>query len=273
MEIKIRDDFNLTKIINSGQCFRGVELKKNLYRFIMNEEIIYIEKKDEETYKLSCNEKTWKKTWKHYFDMERNYSKIRNTIPKNDTFLINAAKSGKGIRILKQDAWEMLITFITSQRKSIPAIRTAIEKLCKLSGNKKETKYETIYTFPTIEQLGQLTIQELETCGLGYRAPYIYKTTKTIQNGKIDLKEISTYDDQKLIETLKTLSGVGIKVANCVALFAYNRVSLAPIDVWIDRIIQNEYKGKNPFPAYGKTAGIMQQYMFYHMQVNKNKKM
>lgn len=269
MKIKIKDDFDLIKIINSGQCFRNIELEKNFYRFITNEEILYIKKENEETYELSCDEKTWEKIWKNYFDIERNYKEIRKTIPKDDTFLIKSAESGKGIRILKQDPWEMIITFITSQRKSIPAIRTAIEKLCKLSGTKKETKYETLYTFPTIEQLSKLSIQELETCGLGYRAPYIYKTTKMIQNGEINLKELHSYDDEKLIEKLKTLYGVGIKVANCVALFAYNRIGLAPIDVWIDRIIKNEYKGKNPFPTYGKTAGIMQQYMFYHMQVNK----
>ena len=174
MEIKINDDFDLTKIINSGQCFRGKEIEENIYRFITNDEIIYIRKKSDDAYEISCDERAWNKVWKNYFDMERNYKEIRKQIPENDTFLIKSARTGRGIRILNQDPWEMLITFITSQRKSIPAIRSAIEKLCILAGNKKTTDYETIYTFPTIETLSELALKDLESCGLGYRAPVSY---------------------------------------------------------------------------------------------------
>ena len=269
MEIKINDDFDLTKIINSGQCFRGKEIEENIYRFITNYEIIYIRKKSDDIYEVSCDESAWNKVWKNYFDMERNYKEIRKQIPENDTFLIKSARTGRGIRILNQDPWEMLITFITSQRKSIPAIRSAIEKLCILAGNKKTTDHETIYTFPTIERLSELTLKDLESCGLGYRAPYIYKTTQIIRKGEINLEELYTYNDEKLIETLKIFPGVGIKVANCVALFAYGRTNRAPVDVWIERIIKNEYEGINPFNDYKTNAGIMQQYMFYYMQVNK----
>ncbi len=204
---------------------------------------------------VSCSEKEWKDVWHAYFDLDTNYRKIRMSIPKDDKFLMAAAKSGAGIRILKQDKFEMLISFIISQRKSIPAIRTSIEKLVGLYGHDG--------FFPKPEDMLCATENELASCGLGYRVPYIRKAIERVALHETDLDMLDELPDEELFEELKSFAGVGDKVANCVALFAYHRCGRAPVDTWIARVIAEHYDGINPFPRYGKYAGIMQQYMFY----------
>jgi N-glycosylase/DNA lyase len=105
--------------------------------------------------------------------------------------------------------------------------------------------------------------KELDTCGLGYRLPYVLGAAKDVASGLLDLKELYSYDDEELFNELKKVKGVGDKVANCICLFAYHRIARAPKDVWINRVIEEEYSGIDPFPKYDKYAGIMQQYMFY----------
>ncbi|MCR4717111.1 MAG: DNA-3-methyladenine glycosylase 2 family protein [Lachnospiraceae bacterium] len=267
MIISITDDFNLYKIANCGQCFRGVEIKDGVYRFITKENVIYLKEaennpKTSHTTKLdiSATKSEWEKIWMPYFDMERSYKDVRALI-KDDSYLENAANLGQGIRILRQDAFEMLITFIISQRKSIPAIRTSVERISKLHGKKLKTDYETIYAFPTAEKLANA--KDLESCGLGYRLPYILEASKDVKSGLLDLDKLYSYDDEELFNALKEVKGVGDKVSNCICLFAFNRTARAPVDVWIKRVIDDQYNGINPFPKYGENAGIMQQYMFY----------
>lgn len=156
----------------------------------------------------------------------------------------------------------MLISFIISQRKSIPAIKTSIERICKNFGD--EIK-DGNYAFPTPEQLFRADFNMLKTCGLGYRINYITETAKTIYTENINLNKWGKLSTQELLQKLQTLSGVGPKVANCVALFAYSRTECAPVDTWIDKLIQSEYNGVNPFHTYGSNAGIMQQYAFYYV--------
>ena len=134
MEVHISDLFDLQKITDSGQCFRVVPLPEGTYRFITGGEVLYIRKTSEEHYRVSCDPDTWEHIWCPYFDLSRNYREIRKAIPAEDSFLDLAAQSGAGIRILRQDPWEMLITFIISQRKSIPAIRSVVEMLSRRYG-------------------------------------------------------------------------------------------------------------------------------------------
>ncbi|MBR1451678.1 MAG: DNA-3-methyladenine glycosylase 2 family protein, partial [Lachnospiraceae bacterium] len=200
-------------------------------------------------------QKEWDEIWDPYFDLDTNYRKIRKSIPSDDVFLKNCAKSGAGIRILRQDKFEMLISFIISQRKSIPAIRTSVERLVGLYGKDG--------FFPEPEAMLSATEDELASCGLGYRCSYVYNAARRVALGEFDLEEIDNLPDDELFDALKSFAGVGDKVANCVALFAYHRCGRAPIDTWIARIINEHYDGVNPFNRYGTVAGIMQQYMFY----------
>ena len=268
MKITIDDDFDLDKIIGSGQCFRPRRTDDGVYVFTTGDHTVQITdetllsgRKDKKGWdgvtelNVSCTKKEWN-IWHSYFDLDTNYKKIRNSIPKDDAFLKRAADAGAGIRILKQDKFEMLISFIISQRKSIPAIRTSVERLVGMYGHDG--------FFPKPSDMLRATDEELASCGLGYRVPYIRKAVERIALKETDLNALDELSDEELFEELKSFAGVGDKVANCVELFAYHRTGRAPVDTWIARIINGEYDGINPFPRYGNAAGIMQQYMFYY---------
>ncbi|MCR5590242.1 MAG: DNA-3-methyladenine glycosylase 2 family protein [Lachnospiraceae bacterium] len=274
MKITIEDDFDLYKITYSGQCFRAQQLSDDTFRFITREHSVEIadetlrsgkKKRDSATeLDVSCNAKEWEEIWHPYFDLDTSYAAIRKRIPKDDRYLSKAADAGAGIRILNQDRFEMLISFIISQRKSIPAIKSSVEKLVGLYGKNG--------FFPKPEDMTKATEEELSSCGIGYRVPYIISAVRTVASGQIDLDALDELSDDELFEKLKTFSGVGDKVANCVALFAYHRTGRAPVDTWIAKVIEEEYGGINPFPAYGNVAGIMQQYIFYYAQNVTRKK-
>jgi len=269
----INDDFDLKKIAESGQCFRVREFEDGTFRFVTGESIVYIRKSEAGVavkYEISCDDDDWDKVWKNYFDLNRNYSDIRREIRSDEKYLKAAAECGRGIRILNQDPWEMLISFIISQRKSIPAIKTSIELLCREYGRRVETEYETLYLFPSAEAVfNSNNMSALENCKLGYRLKYIEDATKRVALKEMNLDELRDFDSNDLIAELKKVYGVGDKVANCIALFAYGRSELAPVDTWIKKVIDNEYDGVNPFPRYGKVAGIMQQYIFYYALTHK----
>lgn len=269
MEVRICDLFDLQKITDSGQCFRVAPLPGGTYRFITGEAVLYIRKTAEETYQISCDQDAWAHIWSPYFDLGRNYRDLRKAIPPEDTFLDLAAQSGAGIRILHQDPWEMLLTFIISQRKSIPAIRSVVELLSERYGTKLQTPVETLYAFPTALQLKDVCLEDYIACKAGYRAPYLRDAVEQVLTGRLDLSGIGALPDGELMSALEGVKGVGVKVANCVALFAYGRTACAPVDTWIKKIIQQAYQGQNPFARYGEAAGIMQQYFFYYAQTHK----
>lgn len=267
MQITISDDFDLDKICNSGQCFRCSEIN-GFYRFIFQNHVLYIKQLSETSFEINCNDKEWTAIWIPYFDLTRNYTQIRSCI-HDDPFMRKASDSGIGIRILKQDTWEMLITFIISQRKTIPAIKKSVEALSRTYGNKITTDYETLYLFPSAETIYNASDSELSQCGLGYRLSYIKDAATKAMHGCVLTDSWRFFDDETLFTMLKTIKGVGDKVANCIMLFSYGRTASAPIDTWINKIMKTYYNGQNPFLKYGNSAGIMQQYAFYYIQQHK----
>lgn len=213
-------------------------------------------------------------------------SAVRSSIPAEDAFLTRAAACGRGIRILRQDPWEMLITFIISQRKNMPAIRLCVEKLCLRYGtlilNLEEKEADTslapelaalkreepsspvlpphdsdreMYAFPTQDQLADASEGELRSLGLGYRAPYIIDAVQIVQTGIISLKELQNQSLEEAIANLEKIRGVGAKVASCVCLFGLGMTAPVPVDVWIRRVMEQKYGGRNPWQAYGENAG------------------
>ena len=146
-----------------------------------------------------------------------------------------------------------------------------MELLAERFGEAVTTPYETLYTFPTAEQLAGAQAGDLAACKLGYRVPYIQDAVAKVLSGQMDLAALATLPDAELFEKLKTIRGVGDKVANCICLFAYGRMGAAPIDTWIHKIIAREYGGHNPFPAYGEHAGILQQFAFYYAIAHKER--
>ncbi len=257
MIIEIKDDFDLKKIADSGQAFRIAEVN-GFYRFIHKDNVIYIKNIGGPAY-----ETTGGTFSNEYFDIGRNYSSIK-ALTAGDDFLSKAAAFGQGIRILRQDPFETMITFIISQRKSIPSIKACVEGIARKYGHPIKTEFETIYSFPTPIELSRATEAELRELKTGYRAPYILDAVARVTDGTLDLEKIAGLSDTELIEELKTVCGIGDKVANCIGLFAYGRTVLAPVDTWIGKIMDNYYGGANPFNKYGDVAGIMQQYAFFY---------
>ncbi len=269
MELTISDDFSLPKIAGSGQCFRIRRFDDGTYRFITESNILYIRECAPRRFEADCTPKEWDTVWAPYFDLDRSYAAIRSAIPTSDTYMQRAAEAGQGIRILRQSPWETLVAFIISQRKSIPAIQGAVELLAERYGEAVTTRRETVSVFPRPEQMADADAEALAACKLGYRTPYVLDAVGRTGSGALDLTAIASCSDAELLERLKTVSGVGNKIANCVALFAYGRTGLAPVDTWIGKVIRSEYGGENPFPAYGGAAGIMQQYTFYYALTHK----
>ena len=271
MQVLVSDDFDLRKIADSGQCFRAKELAGGMFRFITGDSVLYIRPCAPQLFDVSCTAAAWETVWLPYFDLGRSYGEIARSIPASDPYLRQAAKEGRGIRVLRQDPWEVLITFIISQRKSIPAIKAAVELLSEKYGRPVVTPYETLYTFPAPRQLAQAEEGALTACKLGYRVPYIQDAAEKVASGELDLERLREFPDAELFERLKTVRGVGDKVASCIGLFAYGRTAAVPVDTWIRKVIEVEYGGRNPFPAYGENAGIMQQYAFFHALSHKDR--
>ncbi len=258
-----RKDFDIHKIAESGQCFRFFPNGENAFVLVAFSRILHIAMQ-EDAVCLDCTEKEFSELWETYFDLSRDYADIRRAVAPEDAFLRAAVQYGEGMRILAQDPWETLISFIISQRKSIPAIKGAIELLCKSCGETLRDGESVFYAFPTAEKVAALSMEELRACALGYRAKYVQGAATMVAEGKIDLDALRTYDDDALLQTLLTIPGVGSKVANCVMLFAYHRLSGFPRDVWINRIIEEEYGGAFPLSRYKGFEGVIQQYMFYY---------
>ncbi len=267
--VHIEDDFDLGKIADSGQCFRVKKFEEDTYRFITGDQAVYIRQSKEGEYRVSCNEDTWAQVWTKYFDLSRNYRVLRKKAGDRNSFVDRAIQEGTGIRVLRQNTWEMLITFIISQRKNIPAISKAVESLSIRYGKKIETRYECLHLFPTPQELKRATSEELRACGLGYRTPYVIDVAEKVSNGFLDLEVIAAYRDEELFDALQKVHGVGKKVANCVCLFGYGRTARVPVDVWIAKAIQTECEGENIFEDFGEYAGIIQQYIFYYERSRK----
>ena len=266
--------FDLAKTADSGQAFRIKVIDGTHIELVAFGKYLQIAKTGKDTFAFSCTEKEFDTIWKTYFDLDRDYKKIVKSIDKNDEYLLSAAKFGEGIRILKQDVFETVISYIISQRRSIPSITTSVERISKLCGRKiTAPKLSTpfvmpiekeYYSFPTPDELSSLPFEELENTGVGYRAPYISQAAEGFSSGLLNAESLSKLSDEELYKSLTAMYGVGTKVANCIMLFAFARTGRFPVDVWIQRIEDKYYNGHFDCSPYPDTAGIMQQFMFYY---------
>ena len=262
--ISIKDDFDLDRIADSGQCFRWNKTDGESYRIIAGECCLNIKYLKEDQYDLDCTEAAFDSFWRDYFDLREDYRRIRGRIdPKLDPFLWQAMEHEKGIRILRQDPWEMLITFLISQNKNIPAIRRSVELLAESCGRKlSDINGREYYGFPDPSAVAALSEKELSDCKLGYRCKYIHAAAEAALEGRIDLERLREADEKTAIITLTGLFGVGVKVANCVSLFGLHHTDAFPVDVWMKRILSEQYPEGYPFDRYSPYNGIYQQYMF-----------
>ncbi len=201
--------------------------------------------------------------WREYLDMDTDYVKARESVMLGE-YLTECAEYGRGIRILRQDKWEALCSFIISQCNNIPRIKSIVEKLCAMFGEAMETPWGVKYSFPTASRVALLEEPELAPLRSGYRAAYIINAARAVASGDIDLEYAATLDGNEARKYLKSLNGVGDKVANCAVLFGLHRMDAFPVDVWIKRALKENLPAGFDPSTLGDYAGLAQQYMFFH---------
>lgn len=280
--IKNCKSFELKDIFECGQCFRWNKQEDGSYTGVFKRNVLNVKSKNNQIIISGICQEDIEKVCMDYFDLNRNYEEIKSKLSKVDNYMQESIKYGAGIRILNQDLWEMIISFIISANNNIPRIKKIIEKMSKEYGTEIEFRNQTYYTFPTTEQLSRANIQDLRKLGLGFRDKYIYETTKIIKEGKIDLVELQEKDTTSARKELLTLAGVGPKVADCILLFStLKRFDVFPIDVWVRRVMNNLYIHneveekvskkeikKLAKEKFGDLEGIAQQYLFYWKREN-----
>ena len=259
------DNFSLREICQSGQCFRMRETaEKNTYELIAGDK--YLKASQEGSIvNFFCSDMEFICYWVPYFDIDVDYGKYIQTVNPRDSYLNAAVQCGSGIRILHQNLWEMIITFLISQQNNISRIRGCIERLCARYGEKMESDGTEQYSFPTPEELSAATEADLRQLGMGYRARYIVETTRSILTGEVSLDrlyQIKYYRTAR--KELMKLSGVGEKVADCICLFALHHMDAFPIDTHIRQVLDEHYRRGFPNRRYRGMRGIMQQYIFYY---------
>lgn len=257
-------NFSLSQICRSGQCFRMKERGKGSYILVAGDRYLEMEQ-EEDVCRFGCTPQEFETYWEPYFDLGRDYQACIDRIDEKDLYLTRAARLGGGIRILKQDLWEMIISFLISQQNNIKRIRKCIETLCASCGEPKEgPQGETYYAFPAPEALAGLSLEELKGCGLGYRSKYIRQTANAVYSGEADLSAVSQLSYQEAKKELLKLYGVGDKVADCICLFALHHLEAFPKDTHILQALKRQYKRGFPKRKYKGIEGILQQYMFYY---------
>lgn len=297
--IENQNSFELKDIFECGQCFRWNEQEDGSYIGVIKNGVIQVKKE-----KKICKEKNGAKeinktkeiitfTGKcdgnlqeiveKYFDLNRDYEKIKSQLENIDEYLKTSIEYGKGIRILNQDLWETIISFIISANNNIPRIKGIIERISQKYGNKIEWNGKKYYTFPTLEQLKDVTVQEFRNLGLGFRDIRLYETTQMILNKEVDLEKLrKNPNTQEVRNELLKLSGVGPKVADCILLFSdLKRFDVFPIDVWVRRVMNDLYIKESDESKVSKTKieklaeekfgdlkGLAQQYLFYWRREN-----
>ena len=277
-KLKNQESFELKHIFDCGQCFRWNEENNKSYTGVFKGNILNVKKENDTIVIKGIVKDNIKDVVEDYFDLKRNYTKIKNELSKIDSNLKTSVEYGNGIRILNQDLIETILSFIISANNNIPRIKGIIERICKSYGDKITWNEKTYYTFPSLEQLKDVSIEEYRNLGLGFRDKRIYDTVHMLLEEKIDYKKwYNEKDTLKVRDELLSLAGVGPKVADCILLFSdLKRFDVFPIDVWVRRVM-NELYIKNPdetkvnkkeiekiaYQKFGNLEGIAQQYLFY----------
>lgn len=258
------DDFDLRRIAESGQCFRWEPAASGGYRIPFRDRCLYIRPLENGGLELDCGEAEFRTLWRDYFDLENDYSGIRGRVDRErDPYLFRAVQAGRGIRILRQDPWETLVSFIISQNRNIPAIRRSVDLLCRAAGEVREDRQGLAYhTFPEPERILRLDAAALDACRLGYRGKYVRAAALAAAEGRLSLNSLAEAGEEEARIALTGLYGVGAKVASCVSLFGLHHLDAFPVDVWIRRVLEAEYPGGYPYDRYSPYNGVYQQYMF-----------
>lgn len=293
-------DFDIEDILECGQCFHFTRLDDKDYELMAYGKYLHIRQledkadrnnelpKDKTPKAIDFVDKKngsriilynttledYNEIWSRYFDMEVDYSDIKNKVLTSDERLKEAVMAKAGIRILKQDFFETLISFIISQNKQIPHIKQIVHTISERYGDKILLSDErAVYTFPSVDRLYDVSEDELRECKVGFRAPYIRDAVCKVYSGEISEEKLRVMSFKDAREALMTIKGVGEKVANCVLLYGLSFTNAFPVDVWMKRIMEYMYFGEDTkkeiiesfaYEKYGEYAGYAQQYLFYY---------
>ncbi|MFA5527509.1 MAG: DNA glycosylase [Peptostreptococcales bacterium] len=276
IKIKNIKDFNLTHIFECGQCFRWYREEDGSYTGVVFNRVINISQEKGDLIIKNTNGEDFEGIWRSYFDLDRDYGSIKMKLSEKDDIMGATTEFGQGIRLLNQEPWETLISFIISQNRNIPTIKKNIEKISEKYGSYLGN-YNTkdYYAFPSPEMLADTSIDSLAECGVGYRAKYIISAAQ-MASTKSDFLSTGQLTDEELEQHLLSIHGVGPKVANCIMLFGMKRYKRFPIDVWIERVMKELYGLENKIQVqryadenFKDLGGFAQQYLFYYAREKK----
>lgn len=288
MILKIKN-LNLKQIAESGQCFRWKQIKIDdngkLFYAIPAFGKILVAVQDGEDFDFSCSKKEWDKVWKDYFDFTTDYESIEKQILNgNDDHLKDAFKVGYGVRILKQDLWEMIFSFMVSQNNNIKRISKSIDMFCERVHKKSELnleelskenrkavldyKFNEIYAFPLYNEVS-LDLFDDASLGFGYRAPYLREICEYVSSDPCWFNFFYGLNYDDAMKELMSRKGIGMKVANCICLFGLHHTDAFPIDTHVKQLLDKYYSDGFDFEKYQGYAGIIQQYLFYYELLNK----
>lgn len=249
-------DFDIEQIADSGQCFRMYRLSDDTWEVRAVNEIVKIQKKSN-SHLFGCSKEAFESFWSNYFDLETDYGLIKQRILETgDKYLSSAVKYGSGLRILRQNLWEVTVSFVISQQNNIPRIKNCIKSLCDINEGR----------FPLPADFLNFSKADLSRVKLGYREDYLLKISESVSNGVFQNASLMNMSYTEAIKYLKSFRGIGDKVANCIALFGLHKIEAFPVDVWIKKIIKTRYNGEFSLKKFHlqDIGGIVQQYMYFY---------
>lgn len=275
MTLKV-DNFNLRDTVTCGQIFRFEELDDNSFDIILSDRVINIKQEENNIIVNSNNMNNIEKVIKNYFDLDYDYESINKKILEIDKSNKEIINRCKGLKMINEPKFEVIISYILSSNNRVPQIKNALDNISKTYGKKVIFNNKEYYLFPTLEEISVCDLDTLRSCKTGFRDKYIYEFVNKVINKEFDINLIDNMNSEDALNYLMSLSGVGEKVASCILLFGYHRFDVFPIDTWVKKYMKDKYniEGVNNIrkftnDKYQELSGIVIQYMF-HYKRNKN---
>ena len=257
-------DLDLAQTLDCGQSFRWVEEEDGSFKGVAFGKSVTVKLEGEDLYIFNATKADFENIWYSYFDLGLDYGKIREDISKIHPILCEAAKYAPGIRVLQQEPYEALCTFIISQNNNIKRIKGIVQRLCENFGEKIS---DGEFSFPTAEKMAELTVDDLAVLRAGFRNRYLIDAAQKVSSGEVDLEKCRTAPYDEAQKELMKITGVGVKVADCTLLFGMHRVEAFPVDVWMKRAMEKLFENMCA-DDFGEYAGIAQQYIFHYSRMH-----
>lgn len=257
-------DLDLAQTLDCGQSFRWTELEDGSFRGTAFGKSVTVKLDGTDLYIYNTTKSDFENIWYDYFDFGLDYGEIRRNISKIHPVLCEAAKYAPGIRILRQEPYEALCTFIISQNNNIKRIKGIVQRFCEIFGDKIG---ENEFAFPTAEKMASLSVDDLAPLRAGFRNRYLIDAAQKVAGGEVDLERCKTIDYEEARRELMKITGVGVKVADCTLLFGMHRIEAFPVDVWMKRALEKLFPGMCG-ADFGEYAGIAQQYIFHYSRMH-----